>query len=159
MFDNYFLESSNQMKLCTIDYIFPIKQDDTIYYNPLCFMSSGFMLDNIIMVIFTQSTKKSTKPHQEHFFPDSRMIQFTCKKNECRILHGKGKIPIQKGHYVRIITLKFEKPRKHLSGILYIEDDKIDLGEKMDHLINDKSDFNNTHIIKSNIQPVSNIPE
>ena len=29
----------------------------------------------------------------------------------------------------------------------------------MDQFINDKSEFNNTHIIKSNIQHVSNIPE
>ena len=52
-----------------------------------------------------------------------------------------------------------EKLRKYLSGILYIENDKADQGKKMDQLINDKRDFNNTHIIKSNIQPVSNIPE
>ena len=57
-------------------------------------------------------------------------------------------------HYIEI-----EKLRKYLSGILYIENDKSDLGKKMDQFINDKIDFNNTHIIKSNIQPVSNIPE
>ena len=28
MFDNYFLASSKQIKLCTRDYIFPIKQED-----------------------------------------------------------------------------------------------------------------------------------
>ena len=53
MFDNDFLASSNQMKLSTTDYIFPIKQDDICDYNPLCFMSSGLMLDDIIMNIFT----------------------------------------------------------------------------------------------------------
>ena len=52
-----------------------------------------------------------------------------------------------------------EKLRKSLSGILYIENDKANLGKKMDQFINDKSDFNNTHIIKSNIQRISNIPE
>ena len=57
-------------------------------------------------------------------------------------------------HYIEI-----EKLRKYLSGILYIENDKAYIGENMDKFINDKSDFNNTHIIKSNIQPVSNIPE
>ena len=60
IFDNDFLASSNQIKLKSIDYIFPIKQDDIWYYNPLCFNSSGMMLDDIIMNIFTQSTKKST---------------------------------------------------------------------------------------------------
>ena len=57
-------------------------------------------------------------------------------------------------HYVEI-----EKLRKHLSGILHIENIKADLEKKVGDFINDKSDFNNTHIIKSNIQPVSNILE
>ena len=57
-------------------------------------------------------------------------------------------------HYIEI-----EKLRKYISCILYIENDKADLGKNMDQFINDKSNFNNTHIIKSNIQPVSNIPE
>ena len=57
IFDNYCIASSNQMKLCNTDYIFPIKQDDICDYNPLCFMSSVMMLDDIIMNIFSQSTK------------------------------------------------------------------------------------------------------
>ena len=57
-------------------------------------------------------------------------------------------------HYIDI-----EKLRKYLSGILHIETIKADLDKKVDEFINDKSDFNNTHIIKSNIIPVSNIPE
>ena len=57
-------------------------------------------------------------------------------------------------HYIEI-----EKLRKYVSRILYIKNYKEDLGKKMDQFINDKSDFNNTYIIKSNIQPVSNIPE
>ena len=43
--------------------------------------------------------------------------------------------------------------------IIYIENYKADLGKNMDKFINDKSDFNNTHIIKYNIQPISNITE
>ena len=53
MFYNEFLESPKQIKLCTSDYIFLIKQEDICYYNPLCFMSSGLMLDDIIMNLFT----------------------------------------------------------------------------------------------------------
>ena len=53
MFDNEFLAYSNQMKLCTTDYIFPIKQDNICDYNPLRFMSSGLMIDDTIMNIFT----------------------------------------------------------------------------------------------------------
>ena len=77
------------------------------------------------------------------------MQDFTWKsKNE------NTKRTLRSHHYIEI-----EKLRKYLSGILYIENDKADLGKNMDQFINDKSDFNNTHIIKSNIQPVSNIPE
>ena len=73
---------------------------------------------------------------------------YTEKKNSDtkRTLHS--------NHYIEI-----EKLGKYLSGILYIYNDKVDLGENMDQFVNDKSDFNNTHIINSNIQPVSNIPE
>ena len=35
-----------------------------------------------------------------------------------------------------------------ISGILHIENTKADLEKKVDEFINDKSDFNNTHIIK-----------
>ena len=60
MFDNDFLASSKQIKLYTRDYIFPIKQDDICDYNPLCFMSSGFMLDNIIINLFIYCTEQKT---------------------------------------------------------------------------------------------------
>ena len=52
-----------------------------------------------------------------------------------------------------------EKLRKYLYGIPLIENTKAGLEKKVDEFINDKIDFNNTHIIKSNIKPVSNIPE
>ena len=55
--------------------------------------------------------------------------------------------------------IKIEKLRKYLSGILSIKNDKADIGNKTNQFINDIIDFNNTHIIKSNIQPISNIPE
>ena len=55
--------------------------------------------------------------------------------------------------------IEIENLIKFLSGILYVENYKADLGVNKDQLINDKSEFNNTYIIKSNILPVSNIPE
>ena len=99
------LHTLKQMKVCTTDYIFAIKQDNICDYNPLCFMSSGLMLDNIIMNIFTKSTKKSTKPHQKYFFP---RIQDDTIYLYMQDFTRKRKIPIQKGHYVRIITLKLK---------------------------------------------------
>ena len=72
IFDNYLLAYSNQIKLKSTDFIFPIKQDDIFDYNPLCFMSSGMMPDDIIMNIFTQITKETTEAHQEHLFSRSK---------------------------------------------------------------------------------------
>ena len=67
IFDNDFLASSKQIKLCTRDYIFPIKKEDISDYNNLCFMSIIFMLDDIIMNLFTDSQKK-TESYQKLFF-------------------------------------------------------------------------------------------
>ena len=86
------------------------------------------------------------------------MIQFTCTKDLCRILHGKEKMlkksTLRSHHYI-----EGEKLGKYLSGILSIENDEADIGKKANQSINDKSDFNIKHIIKCNIQPISNIPE
>ena len=60
MFDKKFLASSKQIELCPRDYIFPIKQEDICDYNPWCFMSSGLMLDDIIMNLFTDYTVQTT---------------------------------------------------------------------------------------------------
>ena len=42
---------------------------------------------------------------------------------------------------------------------MYIKNTKADIEKKVDEFINDKIDFNTTHIIKSDIQPVTNVPE
>ena len=105
---------------------------------------------------------RAQKTPQQHIritcFPDSRMMQFNCAKGLCRTLHGGGgadtKSTLRSHHYIGIENL-----RKYLYGIPHIEITKADLEKKVDEFINDKSDFNNTHIIKSNIQPVSNVPE
>ena len=129
MFDNYFLASSNQMKLCITDYIFPIKQDNICDYNPLCFMSSGLMLDDIIMNIFIDSTKESTKPLQKHFF---RFQDDTIHSYKVLIegftwnrKNADTKRTLCSHHFIVI-----KKLRRYISGILYIENDKVDLGGK-----------------------------
>ena len=91
MFDNDLLASSKIIKLCTRDFIFPIKKEDICDYNTLCFMSSGLMLDDIIMILFTDSTKQTKKSHQKNLFPKYSMIELTCIKDLCRILHRKEK--------------------------------------------------------------------
>ena len=95
------------MKLCTTDYIFPIKKDDICDYNPLCFMSSGMMLDDTIMNIFTQSTKKSTTAHQKHLFSRFKddviqlykgyMLDFTWGGN------ANTKRTLRSHHYIEIV--------------------------------------------------------
>ena len=127
------------MKLCTTDYIFTIKQDDTCDYNPLCFMPSGMMLDKIIMNIFIQSTNKSTTPHQKHFFFRFKddAIQL-CKLSMQEITYKRKnadtKSIMHSHHYIEI-----EKLRKYISGILHIKNIKADLEKKVDEFINDKT--------------------
>ena len=87
------------------------------------------------------------------------MMQFNSTQDLYSTSHKKKQLPIQKRilrshHYIEIVKL-----RKYLSGILHIENTKADLEKKVDEFINDKSGFNNTHIIKSNILTIFNIPE
>ena len=49
--------------------------------------------------------------------------------------------------------------RKYFYGITLIKSTQADREKNVDEFINDKIDFNTTHIIKSNIQPVTNVPE
>ena len=117
------------------------------------------MLDDIIMNIITQSTKECTAAHQEHLFSRLKDYAIQFYKGSMQDFTRKTTIADTKRtlrchHYIEI-----EKLGKHLSGILHIENTKADLEKKVDKFINDKSDFNNTHIIKSNILPVFNIPE
>ena len=57
-------------------------------------------------------------------------------------------------HYIGI-----EIRRKYLYGITLIKSTQADLEKKVDEFINNKIDFNTTHIIKSDIQPVTNVPK
>ena len=67
MFDNELLAFSKQLKLFPIDFIFPIKQEDICDYNTWCFMSSGLMLDEIIMDLFSDITKQTTDSMEKDF--------------------------------------------------------------------------------------------
>ena len=52
--------------MCTRNFIFPIKQEDISDYSTLCFMSSGLMLDKIIMNLFTDSIEQTTDSVHKH---------------------------------------------------------------------------------------------
>ena len=68
IFDNEFLASLKQLKLCPRGFIFPIKQEDICDYNRQCFMSSGFMFDNIILNSFSDITKQTTDSAKKGLF-------------------------------------------------------------------------------------------
>ena len=106
MFDNEFLESSEQIKLCPIYYIFPIKQEDICDYNSLCLIISGLMLDNIIMNLFTDSTEQTTDLVQKHLFSKIQDDTIHLYKGYLQDFTWNRKMLIQKRHYVRIISLK-----------------------------------------------------
>ena len=57
VFYNEFLSSSKQLKCFPKYCVFPIKNEDMRNYNPQCFMSGGFMLDNIIVNIFSKTAE------------------------------------------------------------------------------------------------------
>ena len=89
MFDNKCLASSKRIKLCPRYYIFPIKQEDICDYNPWGLMSSGFILDDVIMNLFTFYTEQTTGSAKKVYFPKSRMIQLFCMKDLFKISHEK----------------------------------------------------------------------
>ena len=157
MFDNEFLASSKQIKPCPRDFIIPIKQENIWDYNPLCCMFSGLMLDDIIMNLFTDSIEQTTYSVHKHLFYKlqddkihlyKRSLQdFTWKKN------ADTKNTLRSHHLIEFFL------RKHLSGILSIDNDDSDLEMKTNQSINDIRNFNNKHIIECKKKPISNIPE
>ena len=117
------------------------------------------MMNDIILNIFTQSTKNTTEAHQEHLFSRSKDDAIQLYKGYMQDFRWKTTIDDTKSkmrshHYIGIEIL-----RKYLYGITLIESTQEHLQKKIDEFINDKIDFNTTHIIKSNIQPVTNVPE
>ena len=69
------------------------------------------------------------------------MLQFTCTKNLCRILHEKYTDTKKISRLYHFI--ENEKLRKYLSGILSFENDEADLEKKTNEFINNIGDFNN----------------
>ena len=122
-------------------------------------MSSGMMLDDIIMNIFTKIPKITTKSNQENYFSRTKDGVIQLYKGSMQDFTWKTTIndtkrTLRSHHYISI-----DLWRKYLNGITLIESTQADLEKKVDEFINHKIDFNTTHIIKSDIQPVTNVPE
>ena len=122
-------------------------------------MYSGIIIDDIIMNIFTQSTKNTTEAHQEQLFYISKDDEIQFYKGYIQDFTRKTtiddtKTTLRYHHYIGI-----EIWRKYLNGITHIESTQAYLEKKVDDFINNKIDFYTTHIIKYDIQPVTNVPE
>ena len=111
------------------------------------------------MNIFTQSKKNTTEAHQEHLVSRSKDDAIQLYKGYMQEFTRKTTIADTKRTLRSHHLIGIEILRKYLYGITFIESTQADLEKKVDEFINDKIDCNNTHIIKSNIQPVSNVPE
>ena len=69
VFDNNYLSSLKNWNLSLDIVYFQAKHDDIYDYNTQCFMSGGLMIDDIIMISFTDTTKQQIKSvKQYHFF-------------------------------------------------------------------------------------------
>ena len=105
-FDNEFLASSKQWKLFPREFIFPIKQEDICHYNPRFSMSSGLMLDDIIMNLFSDITKQTTYLVKKYLFSKIQDDIIYLYKGYLQNYLRKNEFLIQKRHYVHIISLK-----------------------------------------------------
>ena len=159
MFDNYLLASPKQIKLCPRYYIFPIKQEDICDYNPLCFISGGLMLDNIIMNLFKGSTKQTTDSVKKGLFSNIQDDTIYLYKGSLQDYSWKKLIAHTKKTLRSHHFIEKQKLRIYLSGILSIDIDEADIERKTNKFINDISDFNNKHIIQCYNKTIFNIPK
>ena len=103
MFNSKFLASSKQLRICPRDIIFPIKQGDICDYNPRCFMSSGLMLDEIIVNLFTDITKQTTDSVKKDLFSKIQDNRSYLYKGYLQDYPQRKVYMIPKIHYVHII--------------------------------------------------------
>ena len=122
-------------------------------------MSSGMMPDDIIMNVFTKITKNTNKANQEHFFSRSKDGVIQLYKGSMQEFTWKNTITDTKRTLHSHHNISIELLRKYLNGITLIESTQADLEKKVDEFINNKIDFNTAHIVKSDIQQITNIPE
>ena len=73
-------------------------------YNPKCFMSGGFILDDIITGIFSETVDQEMNSVIDKYFPKERMMGFTCTKDLFSIIHGRKQLLIKIRHYFPIIS-------------------------------------------------------
>ena len=69
-------------------------------------MSSGLMLDNIIMHLFTDRIEQTTDSVQKHLFSKIQDDKIHLCKGSLQEFTQKRKMLIQKRHYVHIISFK-----------------------------------------------------
>ena len=122
-------------------------------------MSSGMMLDDIIMNIFTKIPKITLKGNQENYFSRTKNGVIQLYKGSMQDFTWKTTIndtnrTLRSHHYISI-----DSWRKYLNVITVINSTQADLDKMVDEFISHKTVFNTEHIIKSDIQKITNIPE
>ena len=104
MFDNEFLVYLKQLKLCLRYFICPIKQEDMCHYNHRCFMSSGLILDEIIMNLCSDITYQTTDSVKNYLFSKIQDDKIYLYKWYLQDYSWKELFLIPKRHYVHIIS-------------------------------------------------------
>ena len=129
MFDQLLLASSKKLKLCPIYIIFPFKQENICDYNPRCFMSSGLILDDIIMNLFTDITKQKTYSVKKHLFSKIHDDTIYLYKGSLQDYSWKNEFLIQKYITSHRLTEKkhlgqsfncLEEAKNHFSNIRHV---------------------------------------
>ena len=122
-------------------------------------MSSRLMLVDIIMNIFSDITKHTTYSVRKNLFSKIQDDRIYLCKDSLQDYSRKKQFMIPKRHYVHIISLKKQKLRKYLSGVLSIVIDESYIEKKTNQLTNYISNFNHKHILQCYNEAISNIPE
>ena len=122
-------------------------------------MSSGMMLDDIIMNIFTKIPKITTKANQENYFSRTKDGVIQLYKGSMQDFTWKTTIndtnrTLRSHHYISI-----DSWRKYLNGITVIDSTQAELDKMVDEFISNKTKFQTKQIIKSDIQQIMNMPE
>ena len=109
MFDNEFLDSPKKTTMSQIS------------YYPYCFMSIGLMLDDIIMNLISDITKKTTDSVKKDLFSKIQDDKIYLYKGSMQDYLGKNELLIQKRHYFQMISLKKRNQENiYLVSYLYI---------------------------------------
>ena len=115
---------------------------DICDYNPRWFVSSGLMVDNIIMNLFSDIKKQTTDSVMKDLFSKIQDDTIYLYKGSLQDYSLKKRISDTKNTLRSHHFIEKEMSRKYLSGILSIDIDEADVEKKTNQFINDICNFN-----------------